>query len=139
MKATTFMLCRTAEVHEGLAYIMGGGITHVWGAEFPRELWLTALLMVEVPVPYSDTGPAVVQVAVRLLDADGRVICRAPDAPIELRAPPGAVSGMLSYVMLMPFKFPNPGEYQVDALVDGSRVAVLAVHATAADPREVKL
>jgi hypothetical protein len=123
------MLADWAEAINGKLYIQGGGWARVSLAAGP----IRCALAIKLSVPWSDANSQHV-LAIRLLDADGRVVALEGN-PVEIEAafevgrPPGIVPGTPLDIMLAPsfLGLPlAPGRYQFTLEVDAQPLQAMA-------------
>lgn len=136
MKITTALVCGSAEVREGLLFVLGGGITRLWRDQWPAPLGVAVAVVLEM-------SPAearqVHEVTLRILDTDGRRLgevkggfqLSVPEASSAPGAPhPGEMVSVPIVLPLHVVGVPGPGAYEFKLAVDrnaaSSRLTVWA-------------
>ena len=71
MKIVTALLCDKAHARDGLLYVIGGGITRVWRAEYPAPAGVELALMIEL---HRTEAKRPHQIDIELVGEDGAVL-----------------------------------------------------------------
>lgn len=123
------MLCKSADVADGLLYVLGGGITRVWNTSFPFPSNLTLAMMIHVPARERDREHPV-EVTVR--SPAGEEIVRAVGGvKLDPRGDLGVDEvTMTPFVIPMPgMAIETPGEYRVKIVIDQVTAGALVFRA----------
>lgn len=122
MRAATLLLANAAEVRDGLLYVLGGGLHHLWVAELPTEVAPTIVVAVDLD-PAEAHRPFAAHL--RVTTSTGDVVV---DAPIPPALPAAAANGS-SDLVRVPIVFRavlhlrDAGVHHVVVEVDGAELA----------------
>lgn len=113
-----------AQVAEGKLFILGGGITTLWGAQAPVQHGQLSFA-IRVDVPWKATTPAEHVLTLDIINVDGQSILQVkPEVRFEAGRPPGMrsedVQTMNLALNLLGITFPEFGKYKVVCSMDGT-------------------
>jgi hypothetical protein len=123
------LLADAAQISEGKTFILGGGVTILWRAEYPAQLGVVLVAQLNYHRSEADTDHAL---RVQAIDADGNPILPEIRGDLRLGGPAAQVptNVPLGVPILIPFPplpvLQRPGAYSVEILIDDRHVKSLA-------------
>ena len=126
MELIAAILCDHVSVREGLAMIVGGGITRIHRASMPAPITVQLAVMIQMSPPDHRSDH---ELAVELNDADGHQVVRAQAAfTVHPRNLDPGESNIVSIGVGFPAeaKLPAYGRYAVEIALDGVHVRSLS-------------
>jgi hypothetical protein len=132
MKIDTCLLCEAASVHEGLLFILGGGITGTTRDSYPSPLGMSLAMRIMVH-PTEMAHPHKVEVF--LNDEDGNQVTKfnvevgVSEGTVEV---PAGEEAEILFAWDFPGRpnLPHRGKYSFEILIDGNHLRSVPFNAT---------
>lgn len=121
MHPATVLLANAAEVRDGLVYVLGGGIHHLWVAELPTEVSPTVVLIVDLE---AEEAHRPFTAHVRVTSSTGDIVVDVP-LPPALPPPPDPAADVVrvATVFRTSMDVREPGLHHLGVHVDGAEIA----------------
>jgi hypothetical protein len=129
VRVNTAILCDFAEVRENLLFIMAGGITRLWRAEWPGAMNVCLALVVELEHGDRERPH---ELDVQIIDADGALQARIQGGFQQAAGPDTDIheTTFFPFVFdLRPVGLPHAGWYTIMINLDGEGDRLLGVKA----------
>jgi hypothetical protein len=122
-------LADAAEVSEGKTFVLGGGVTILWRAQYPAPLGVVLVAQLTYHRSEADTDHTL---RVQVIDADGNPVLPEIQGEMHVGGPaPGMPANVpLGVPLLVPFPpmpvLQRPGAYSVEVILDDRHVKSLS-------------
>ena len=138
MQVDSLLLANSAELRDGLLFVLGGGWTRCWpepGQQFPFQRVIVSALAIRVD--YAETNEEH-RFRLEVRDADETVLQpQQIDGGFTVGRPPDLAAGMSQVVQMagpMAVEIPAPGVFSLVLAIDGSEARRIAFEVMPASP-----